>query len=82
MKKSCHNCQDYIVCYGYDEIKIDKGENCPDWHLDFMTFQEIHENKKPTNEAIIITQETWDKIINESRNNSRHGADPYGRKDK
>ena len=41
MKKSCNNCADYIVCYGMDEITEDKGENCPNWHLDFIDFQNM-----------------------------------------
>ena len=49
MKKSCHNCQDYIVCYGFDEIKNDKGENCPDWQMDFLEFQKAQEANKEQN---------------------------------
>ena len=46
MEKSCHNCEDYIVCYGFDEIKEDKGKDCPDWQLSFMAFQEMLEIKE------------------------------------
>lgn len=40
--KSCLNCADYIVCYGLDEPEDPtKGENCPDWQLDFLDYQEM-----------------------------------------
>ena len=41
MKKSCNNCKEYIVCYGLDEIEIDKGENCANWTLDFAEYQNL-----------------------------------------
>ena len=50
MKKSCHNCEDYIVCYGLDDIKEDKGENCPDWQLDFATYQNAFIQNEENNE--------------------------------
>lgn len=50
MEKSCHNCADYIVCYGMNEIKVDKGANCQDWHLDFIAYQELT-NIKPKEEG-------------------------------
>lgn len=47
IKKSCDNCMDYIVCYGMGKPEDpSKGETCPDWHLDFMEFQEMLEKKE------------------------------------
>lgn len=41
-EKTCTNCQDMIVCYGFDEpTDIEKAKTCPDWHLDFMTYQDM-----------------------------------------
>lgn len=56
-KRSCGNCMDLIVCFAYgelddiDEEKMDektvkakyeeKAKNCPNWHLDFMAYQEM-----------------------------------------
>lgn len=79
IKKSCNNCADYIVCYGFDEVTVDKGENCPDWHLDFMIFQEMHE-KKPNSTGKVITKEEFDKILNKCMKNNWRRADPNGQK--
>lgn len=46
MERSCHNCEDYIVCYGFDDITDDKGKDCPDWQLSFMEFQNMLEIKE------------------------------------
>lgn len=43
MKKNCHNCADYIVCWGMEEVGDKVKENCPDWHLDFATYQNLYE---------------------------------------
>lgn len=42
IERSCDNCQDYIVCYGFDEAEDpSKGATCPDWHLDFIIYQDL-----------------------------------------
>ena len=60
--KSCSNCMDYIVCWGEGKFNNDpdedenkeaaetayqnRAEKCTDWHLDFMTYQELIETEE------------------------------------
>lgn len=53
IKKSCQNCADSIVCYGLNEPPkgTKEAEKCPDWHLDFMEYQDLlEEQEKSTTE--------------------------------
>lgn len=43
IEKNCHTCADYIVCWGMEEVGDRIKENCPDWQIDFMTFQKLLE---------------------------------------
>ena len=47
MDKKCTNCADMIVCWGFDEPNNEKAKDCPDWHIDFMTYQELYEKNPP-----------------------------------
>lgn len=60
--RSCANCMDYIVCWAEGKFDEDPDEDenkeaaqkayenhakdCPDWHLDFMTYQKMIEDQE------------------------------------